>query len=111
MGVHYSGPHGNYPVYHCAADQTLTGAPRCQEVRALGVDAEFERVLLDALAPDQIALAVAAVGQLEAEARALDPPVGPQARAGALRGRAGAAAVRCGRAGEPSGGEHPGAGL
>ena len=35
-------------------------------------DAEFERVLLDALAPDQIALAVAAVGQLEAEARALD---------------------------------------
>src|SRR3954454_9427041 len=72
MGVHYSGPHGNYPVYHCAADQTLTGAPRCQEVRALGVDAEFERVLLDALAPDQVALAVAAVGQLEAEARALD---------------------------------------
>ena len=72
MGVHYSGPHGSYPVYQCAADQTLTGAPRCQEVRALGVDAEFERVLLDALAPDQIALAVAAVGQLEAEARALD---------------------------------------
>lgn len=40
MGVRYSGPHGSYPVYHCAADQ--------------------------------IALAVAAVGQLEAEARALD---------------------------------------
>ena len=72
MGVRYSGPRGSYPVYHCAADQTLTGAPRCQEVRALGVDAELERVLLDALAPDQIALAVAAVGQLEAEARALD---------------------------------------
>lgn len=72
MRVHYSGPHGDYPVYQCAADQSLTGAPRCQEVRALGADAEFERVLLDALAPDQIALAVEAVGQLEAEARALE---------------------------------------
>ena len=72
MGVRYSGPHGDYPVYHCSADQGITGQPRCQEVRALGADAEFERVLLEALAPDQIALAVAAVGQLEAETRALE---------------------------------------
>jgi DNA invertase Pin-like site-specific DNA recombinase len=72
MGVRYSGPHGDYPVYHCSADQSITGQPRCQEVRALGVDIEFERVLLDALAPDQIALAVAAVGQLEAETQALE---------------------------------------
>jgi DNA invertase Pin-like site-specific DNA recombinase len=72
MGVRYSGPSGDYPVYHCSADQGVTGEPRCQEVRALGTDAEFERVLLDALAPDQIALAVAAVGQLEAESRALE---------------------------------------
>lgn len=72
MGVRYSGPHGDYPVYHCSADQGVTGQPRCQEVRALRTDAEFERVLLDALAPDQIALAVAAVGQLEAETQALD---------------------------------------
>ncbi len=35
-------------------------------------DAEFERVLLEAIAPDQIALAVAAVGRLEAETRALE---------------------------------------
>ncbi len=72
MGVRYSGPRGDYPVYHCSADQGVTGQPRCQEVRALRTDAEFERVLLDALAPDQIALAVAAVGQLETETRALD---------------------------------------
>ena len=72
MGVRYSGPHGDYPVYHCSADQGITGQPRCQEVRALRADAEFERVLLEALAPDQIALAVAAVGQLEAETRALE---------------------------------------
>jgi hypothetical protein len=36
------------------------------------VDAEVERILLEALAPDQIALAVAAVGQLEAEAALLE---------------------------------------
>jgi DNA invertase Pin-like site-specific DNA recombinase len=72
MGVRYSGPHGDYPVYHCSADQGITGQPRCQEVRALGADAEFERVLLDALAPDQIAIAVAAVGQIETETQALE---------------------------------------
>jgi DNA invertase Pin-like site-specific DNA recombinase len=72
MAVRYSGPHGDYPIYQCSADQRLTAQPRCQEVRALGVDAEFERVLLDALAPDQIALAVAAVSELEAENRALE---------------------------------------
>ena len=72
MGVRYSGPHGDHPVYQCSADQSVAGQPRCQEVRALGADAEFERVLLEALAPDQIALAVAAVGELEAEGRALE---------------------------------------
>ncbi len=72
MGVRYSGSHGDYPVYHCSADQSITDQPRCQEVRALGTDAEFERVLLAALAPDQIALAVAAVDQIAAETRALE---------------------------------------
>ena len=72
MGVRYSGPHGDYPVYHCSADQGMTGQPRCQEVRTLGADAAFERVLLDALTPDQVAIAVAAVGQIEAEAQALE---------------------------------------
>ena len=72
MGLHYSGPHGDYPVYHCSADQARDGRPRCQEVRALQVDAEVERVLLASLAPDQIALAAAAVGQIEAETRLLE---------------------------------------
>ena len=72
MGVRYSGPHGDYPVYRCGADHARNGRPRCQEVRALLVDAEVERVLLDALAPDQVALAVAAVGQLETETRMLE---------------------------------------
>ena len=72
MGVRYSGPHGDYPVYHCSADQGITGQPRCQEARALATDAAFERILLGALTPDQIAMAVAAVGQIEAQTLALE---------------------------------------
>jgi len=71
MSVRYSGPHGDYPVYHCSADQVRDGQPRCQEVRALRVDAAIEQELLAALAPDQVALAVAAVGQIEAETQRL----------------------------------------
>ena len=72
MALRYSGPHGDYPVYQCSADQDNDGSPRCQEVRAFRVDAVVEDVLLGALAPDQIALAVAAVGQLEEQARVLE---------------------------------------
>jgi DNA invertase Pin-like site-specific DNA recombinase len=72
MGLRYSGPHGNYPVYVCQADQHQYGGPRCQEVRALGIDAAVERLLLEALTPDRLALAIAALGELENEARALE---------------------------------------
>ncbi len=72
MSLHYSGPHGDYPVYVCRADQARDGRPRCQEVRALQADAEVERVLLAALTPDQVALATEAVGQIEAETRLLE---------------------------------------
>ena len=72
MTLRYSGPQGDYPLYQCNADQAQDGSPRCQEVRALPVDTLVEQVLLDALAPDQIALAVAAVGQLDAETKLLE---------------------------------------
>ena len=72
MALRYSGPHGDYPLYQCVSDQSQDGSPRCQEVRALPVDATVERLLLEALAPDQIALAVAAMGQLDEEARLLE---------------------------------------
>jgi hypothetical protein len=72
MGLHYSGPHGSYPVYVCRADQHQHGGPRCQEVRALGVDAAVERLVLEALTPDRLALAIAALGELENEARTLE---------------------------------------
>jgi hypothetical protein len=72
MSLRYTGPNGDYPVYCCRADRDHAGGPLCQEVRALPVDALVERILLEALAPDQIAMAVAALGQLEEEARQLD---------------------------------------
>jgi DNA invertase Pin-like site-specific DNA recombinase len=72
MALHYSGLRGDYPVYHCKADAARNGQRQCQEVRALQVDAEVERILLGSLAPDQIALAAAAVGQVEAEVRMLE---------------------------------------
>jgi hypothetical protein len=72
MGMRYSGPQGNYPVYQCTADNTAEGRPRCQEVRALAVDALVERILLEALAPDQLALTLAALGQMEQETQTLE---------------------------------------
>lgn len=72
MGMRYSGPQGNYPVYQCTADNTSEGRPRCQEVRALAVDALIEQILLAALAPDQLALTLAALGQMEQETQGLE---------------------------------------
>jgi DNA invertase Pin-like site-specific DNA recombinase len=67
MRLRYSGPQGQFPVYQCAAAQAQQGRPRCQEVRALGVDAEVERLVLAALAPDRLALALDAWAHLQEE--------------------------------------------
>ncbi|WP_245472391.1 recombinase family protein [Rhizobium jaguaris] len=72
MSLRYSGPAGNYPVYTCRADRGHDGGPLCQEVRALPVDARVESILLEALTPDRIAIAVAALGQMEEEAHQLE---------------------------------------
>lgn len=71
MGLHYSGTRGEFPVYACRYAQQQRQEPSCQEVRALGIDAEVEGILLAALAPDRIALALAALEELEQEDTAL----------------------------------------
>lgn len=48
MGLRYTGPWGDYPVY-CYRDQT--GAPLCQEVRALAVDARVEAIVAKSREP------------------------------------------------------------
>jgi hypothetical protein len=72
MCLRYTGPNGDYPVYCCRVDRDQRASALCQEVRALPVDTLVEGVLLDALAPDQIAIALAAMGQLEEEGRQLE---------------------------------------
>jgi len=67
MVLHYSGPHGEYPVYGCRFAHQQLQHSHCQEVRALGLDEEIERIVLEALAPDRIALALSALEQLEQE--------------------------------------------
>ena len=67
MRLHYSGAHGEFPVYVCDYAQTEYGGLRCQEVRGLGLDAQIEQVVLEALAPDQLALALAALDELAHE--------------------------------------------
>jgi DNA invertase Pin-like site-specific DNA recombinase len=71
MRLHYSGPHSDFPVYVCDYAQSEYGASRCQEVRGLGLDAEVERLVLEALTPDQLALALAALAELAHEYAAL----------------------------------------
>ena len=67
MRLHYSGPTGQFPVYVCNYAHSEYNAPRCQEVRGLGLDAEVERLILEALTPDRIKLALAALAELERE--------------------------------------------
>src|SRR5271156_640593 len=72
MSLRYTGPNGDYPVYCCRVDRDQRAGTLCQEVRALPIDTLVERILLNALAPDQIAIALAAMGQLEEEGRQLE---------------------------------------
>lgn len=67
MRLRYSGPQGEFPVYECTYAYSEYGAARCQEVRGLGLDEVVEDLLLKALAPDQIDLALAALSELDQE--------------------------------------------
>lgn len=71
MCLHYVGSHGEYPVYVCRYGRDQTDSAHCQNVLGLGVEAEIERVVLEALTPDRLALALAALDQLEQEQRLL----------------------------------------
>lgn len=72
MSLRYRGPAGDYPVYTCRADRDQNGGALCQEVRALPVDAYVEKLLLDALTPDKIAIAIAAMSEIAEETRQLE---------------------------------------
>ncbi len=68
--LHYSGRQGEWPEYRCSADQSQFGGTDCQRVRALALDRQVEQRFLQALQPDQVTLALAALAQLEQEEQA-----------------------------------------
>jgi DNA invertase Pin-like site-specific DNA recombinase len=70
LHLRYSGPHGDFPVYVCNNDQRQFGGKRCQEVRAVALDTQVEQRFLEALCPDQLTLALAALAQLKLTAQA-----------------------------------------
>ena len=59
-----------FPEYRCSADQSQFGGTDCQRVRALALDTQVERRFLEALQPDQVTLALAALAHLEQEEQA-----------------------------------------
>ncbi len=70
LHLHYCGPQGEFPEYRCSADQSQFGGTDCQRVRALALDTQVEQRFLQALQPDQVTLALAALAQLEQEEQA-----------------------------------------
>jgi hypothetical protein len=72
MSLHYEGGRGGRLVYICDAEVRDYGGPRCQQVRGLALDAEVERLALQAFEPDRVALALSALEQLEREAATLE---------------------------------------
>ncbi len=70
LHLRYSGPHGEFPVYVCNNDKRQFGGKSCQEVRAIALDTQVEQRFLEALRPDQLTLALAALAHLEQEEQA-----------------------------------------
>jgi Recombinase zinc beta ribbon domain/Recombinase len=64
MQVRYAGRHPYYECSHSRADHVAT--PRCGSVRASTIDQAVTGALLAAVAPDQLALALAAADQVTA---------------------------------------------
>ncbi|WP_176599103.1 recombinase family protein [Sphingobium sp. 15-1] len=72
MALNYSGHKSEYPLYRCHSETVSCTKQYCQEVRAPAVEDEIERLFLAALAPDQLALTLAALDEINADVRSLD---------------------------------------
>ena len=96
------------PAYECSSRGDRLTTPSCRSVAAASVDDAVAGALLDALTPEQVALALAAAdevtGQHQRVSRAAELAV-ERARYEADRAER---AFCAGRAGEPAGRPHPG---
>ena len=72
LWVRYRGAAGGQPSYVCNERAREFGEPRCQEIHAADVDPAIEQMILHALEPDKLALALEAFAHLEDEAAALE---------------------------------------
>jgi len=64
MRLRSSGPQGDDPVYRCAVEAQDSGGAHCQEVRAPGVEAAVEALVLAARVPERIPFALEALEQV-----------------------------------------------
>jgi len=71
MMTSYSGKK-DQSIYECMYDSRAYGSPVCQTIRGQFVDAEVERLVLEALEPDRIAIALEALEHLEQEGVTLE---------------------------------------
>jgi DNA invertase Pin-like site-specific DNA recombinase len=71
MTVRYM-PDGLRPIYVCAQVHKDFAGTTCQFMRGDGIDAAVVQLLLEAIEPAQLAIALEAVEHLEAQARAID---------------------------------------
>src|SRR3989441_5406863 len=71
MTVRYM-PDGLRPMYVCAQLHTQFAAQTCQFIRGDGIDAAVAQLLLAAIEPAQLTIALEAIEHLEAHARAID---------------------------------------
>ena len=72
LWVRYRGAAGGQPSYVCNETARELGEPRCQEIHAADVDPVIEQLILQALEPDKLALALDAFEHLEDEAKVLE---------------------------------------
>lgn len=63
---------GNTPCYDCNALHVRQAGPTCQSLRGDGIDAAVARVFLEAMPPAQLAISLAALAQVEAQARQIE---------------------------------------
>lgn len=73
LRLRYGGRQKEYAAYVCDADRDeYGGSTACQQVPIGVVDAEVERLMLAALLPERVELALAALAEIEKEAVALE---------------------------------------
>ena len=101
LHVAYSGKNGNAGRYHCRGGHLNHGGDRCISFGGMRIDRAVGAEVIERLQPLGIEAALGAMEARRARERGEAPPDRARARAGALRGRPGAPAVRRGRSRQP----------